>query len=68
MLTFTLKRNVQMKVYIYEGLSRDSATKAITFANEMPEKDKVYSVKADSGILVVAWPNKDQETDFQFSY
>lgn len=57
-----------MNVYIYEGLARDEAVKGLTRNNQMPELDRVYSVDRDSGILVVAWPNKDKETNFEFEY
>lgn len=46
-----------MNVYIYQGASRDEATKSIVEGNEMPEVDKVYEIDVSEGILVVAYPN-----------
>jgi len=57
-----------MNVYIYEGLDRMSANKSVIESNAMPEIGKTYIVDYMSGFLVVAHPNKDVDTEFQFKY
>ena len=57
-----------MNVYIYEGLDRLSATKKIIADNGQAIVGEKYQVKGDSGILIVAFPNKDKDTSFSFSY
>lgn len=57
-----------MNVYIYEGTSRDSATKSLVSSNRMPTVGATYSVSASSGIMIIAYPNEDVETDLQFEY
>lgn len=51
-----------MNVYIYEGLSRLNAT-PILISNKPPTLNTVYKVNVTSGIVVVAFPNKDEDTE-----
>jgi len=50
-----------MNVYIYGGKDRNSATESIVINNEQPMLNMEYSVDMDNGILVIAYPNKDQK-------
>ena len=68
MSNFRLNSKQEINVYIYEGLERDKATKSLIPNNLMPEVGKIYSVSSNSGILVVAWPNKNKQTKIEFEY
>ena len=66
---FKLNKAYDMNVYIWEGQTRDEATKAIVFNNANPNIGQTYSVSGDSGILVVSYPNQnavDTELSFDF--
>ena len=55
-------------VRIYEGKSRESALNPIVEFNQQPVVGKEYRVKWNSGLLVVAIPNENEETQFEFDY
>ena len=57
-----------MNVYMYEGKDRYSASKNLVKYSEQAKVGKRYFVDMDSGIFMVAYPNKDSETDFGFKY
>lgn len=57
-----------MNVFIYEGTNRLSATKSIVDANKQAQIGKEYRVNFNSGIVIVAFPNKNQQTEFEFDY
>lgn len=57
-----------MNVYAYGGKSRDTATEQLVENNGQVELNKIYSVDVDSGALIIAYPNKDKETEFAFNY
>jgi len=57
-----------MNVYIYVGKTREEATKSLVEGNQQPELNKEYMVDIDSGILVIAVPNKDKDTELAFNY
>jgi len=57
-----------MNVYIYGGQSRYDATESIVKDNMQVEVGKNYSFDATKGILVIAYPNQDVDTDFEFKY
>jgi len=67
-LYFKLVKGSEMNVQIFGGKSRDEATKSIVKNNWQVEVGKEYSIDYTEGILVVAYPNKDQTTDFEFTY
>ena len=57
-----------MNVYIYKGKDRFTATESLTPGNKPVSLNQNYTVAVDSGILVVAYPNKDVKTNFEFKY
>lgn len=57
-----------MNVQLFGGKSREEANQKIVKDNFQAEVGKEYSIDYKEGILVVAYPNKDQETDFEFTY
>jgi len=57
-----------MNVYLYEGKSRFEATEALVTGNSQAVVGETYSVDADKGVLVVAYPNYMMETVFGFNY
>merc|ERR1712146_832486 len=61
-------KKTEMNVYIYEGKSRDTATESIVEDNKQPDLNKIYSVDVDAGIMIVAYPNKDKDTELAFNY
>lgn len=68
MLYFSVSRKSEVNVYIYAGRSRDRATESIIPGNIQPEIGTQYAVPAEKGMLVVAYPNKDADTDLKFNY
>ena len=64
MLNFNVSKATNMNVYIYAGRDRFSATQPIVEGNNQPELGKLYTVQADKGILVVAYPSMNVDTDF----
>ena len=63
-LQIQIDKASEMNVYIYEGKSRHKARKSLVPMNKMPILGRPYSVDLDSGILIVAYPNKDVDTEF----
>ena len=57
-----------LTVRIYEGQSRESAFNPLVQFNEQPILDSEYRVKWNSGLLIVAIPDKDVDTEFEFNY
>ena len=66
MLKFTNITN--LIVHVYEGDSRNTAINSITEFNEEPTVDDMYRVKWNSGMLLVAVPLKDSQTNMEFTY
>jgi len=58
----------EMNVFIYGGKSRESAYENITSNNSKVELNQAFNISAYRGFLIVAYPNKDVETEFAFSY
>lgn len=56
-----------MNVYIYGG-SRLNANISIVPNNTQVKLNQEYSISYKSGIFIVAFPNQDYETDFEFTY
>ena len=52
-----------MNVFIYGGLSRFEAKTSIIRGNVQPELNKVYSIEYAKGMLVIAFPNKQDDAD-----
>ncbi len=48
-----------MNVFVYEGTARDTATKSLVGGNERVSLNTNYGVNPDSGLLVIAYPDKD---------
>jgi len=67
-LFIQVTKATEMNVYIYEGLDRLTANSSVIKDNHMPVVGETYMVDYISGFLVVAFPNKDIDTDFQFKY
>lgn len=57
-----------MNVYAYGTANRTDAMDMIVPKNEMVHTDFDYSFGAEHGVLLVAWPKEDQETNFKFDY
>ena len=57
-----------MNVFLYGGKDRASATSKIVDENANPEVDEEYVFDYAEGIMIVAYPNKDQATNFEFEY
>ena len=58
----------EMNVYIYGGKTRSSAYVNLTMNNTQAELGTVYNVSAIRGIVLVAYPNQDKETEFAFNF
>lgn len=57
-----------MNVFIYGGRNRFTATQQVTPFNEQVLIGKEYSIDATLGFLVVAYPDLETETEFEFNY
>jgi len=57
-----------MNVYLYGGKSRFEATQSMIPGNQQATVGQTYSMGVESGIMIVAYPNEDMETDFGFEY
>lgn len=58
-----------MNIHIYEGTDRYSSTRKLVKYNDPPTANEIYTVPADQGILVVAFPDKeDEDTILAFEY
>ena len=55
-----------MNVYLYQGKNRFAATKSIIIANKPVSLNTEYMIKFETGMLLVAYPNEDADTDFEF--
>lgn len=58
----------EMNVYIYGGKDRFSATEKIVDHNDQVTPNKEYSIPYTKGMLVIAFPNKDKDTELEFKY
>jgi hypothetical protein len=57
-----------MNVHIYEGNDRLSANVSLIAGNKPPKVGQTYVLIPDRGALIVAYPDKDVDTEFQFKY
>lgn len=54
-----------MNVYIYGGKRRDDAKVSLVAGNQQPDVNTQYHVNHDSGILVIAFPDLQQDVDVE---
>jgi hypothetical protein len=57
-----------MNVYLYGGKSRFEATQSMIPGNNQAAVGQSYSIGVEGGIMIVAYPNENKETDFGFEY
>ena len=55
-------------MYLYGGSTRETIDTAVEPGNEAAMSGNTYSISADSGLIVVVVPIKDQETELEFTY
>lgn len=55
-------------VYIYGGRSRTEATESLIRGNAQASAGTTYSIGADKGFLVVAYPDEGTAGEFGFTY
>jgi len=60
------KKNVN--VYLYGGRDRFNAIGNVVYGNEQVEIGKNYTVKNTEGFMMIAYPEKDVETELEFEY
>lgn len=65
-LNFT--KLTEMNAYIYGGKTRKTAYENLTDGNVPAKQGVVYNISAYRGFLVVAYPNKDKDTEFAFDF
>ena len=58
----------EMNAYLYGGADRYSATMPIVQNNEQVSLGHTYKVDSETGFLLVAYPNTDVDTEFEFTY
>ena len=57
-----------MNVYMYGGTSRSNATETMITNNEQALVGQNYTMDYLKGVVIVAYPNEDATTDFEFKY
>lgn len=63
-----ISEKTEMNVYLYGGKSRFEATQSMIPGNNQATVGQSYSIGVESGIMIVAYPNENKETDFGFEY
>ena len=64
----TVTKAKDMNVYIYGGADRFSATMPIIQNNEAVTVGQTYRVDSETGFFMVAYPNEEVDTEFEFTY
>lgn len=57
-----------MNVYVYGGLNRYTAMTNIVPSNTPAGAGEIFKIDYQGGMFIVAYPNADVETDFEFRY
>jgi hypothetical protein len=57
-----------MNVHLYGGSDRFSATLPVVENNEQVSLDHTYKIDSETGFFMVAYPNSDVDTEFEFTY
>ena len=57
-----------MNVYLYGGKDRFSANIPIINNNEPVKIGSNYTISTDTGMLLIAYPNNNVKTDFEFKF
>lgn len=57
-----------MNIYLWGGQDRESATKWLVKSNRKAVENYNYTYDASQGIFMVAYPDKDKDTEFEFRY
>lgn len=59
-----------INVYVYGGKNKDEATLMVVQGNEMPQVGQLYTIDSTNGngFLIVAFPNKDVDTNFEIEF
>ena len=58
----------EMNAYLYGGGKKDDSIHSIVPGNALLKLGQKYMVDVSKGMLMVAYPNKDLETEFEFKY
>ena len=56
-----------MNVFVYQGMDRNNATVPVNGNNQLVV-GRNYTVPYNKGMFLVAYPNKDVDTEFEFEY
>lgn len=57
-----------MNVYMYGGSDRFTATESIIENNQQAEENEVYEVDSKKGLVLIAYPDANTDTTFEFKY
>ena len=57
-----------MNVFLYGGPNRFEATQSVVQDNLRVQVGKSYYIDYSVGFLLVAYPNKDKQTEFEFTH
>ena len=63
-----IKNNKNLNVYLYGGRDRYNAVESIISGNKKAELNTNYTVDVDDGFLIVAYPDENVPTEFEFEY
>jgi len=63
-----VSRKLDMNVFVYGGPSKFEAKQSIIPGNEQATVGATYSIGSDSGLLIVAYPDLDVNSEFGFNY
>ena len=65
-IKFTKK--TEMNVYMYKGKAQHQAKEPIVEENKQINENEVYELDVEDHIVIIAFPNKDKDTEFSFNY
>ena len=57
-----------MNVYLYEGKDREDMGDNLEKYDGTMKVDKLYTVDPRDGMVLIAYPNKNKVTEFEFEY
>jgi hypothetical protein len=67
-INIKLTNSIEMNVFAYGGPDRESATIPVTTDNAPLEIGKIYNIDASKGMFLIAYPNENSKTEFEFEY
>ena len=68
LLHLEITKSTEMNIYVYGGADRNSAMDPIVIGNAALTPAQNYTIEYTKGMFLVAYPNENQPTEFEFKY